>query len=292
MSRFQHRANVYSRRLLRTAMGRGLRQRCVFLHMPKCGGTALAEGLYGTVGVAHRVGVIDAVSTRRAAAQLARDVDDPLLCHEDLPLGHLTFELREGIALTHLAWTTRLIHGHILATPRLIKALGHECRLVTMMRDPGERTLSNYRMAVRAGVIADDLDGWLEGPVAVSMAQVYLRYLSGQNVIAPEEEAASVTQAWRHLERFDVVGFLDQPDRFAADFKRVFGVRPHLPRRNVGHGTGATLSPRQRDRLERLLGPDRTLYAAARALHDGEDTTPEPRRPARCAAGTPTRVQH
>lgn len=264
MSVFARRLSMYSRRALRTAGGRGLTARIFFLHMPKCGGTALAEGMYGTVALHRRIGVIDAPATRIAAARLHHGSGDPLLCHEDLPFGHETFALREGIALTHLSWTTQMVHGHVLATTCLLSALGQDWALVTMLRDPYARAISNYRMAVRAGVIPDDIDAWLEGAVGQSMAQVYLRYFSGANVIAPGAQAEALSRAEAHMDRFALIGFLDDPRSFQTGFAARFGVRPHFPRRNEARGPELSLTPVQEARLRDLLGPDQRLYDLAR----------------------------
>lgn len=273
MSRFRNRVNVYGRRALRSMTSRALRRPVLFLHLPKCGGTALAEGMYGTVGLQNRIGVIDAVSTRRAAALLHADRNDPLLCHEDLPLGDHTFALREALALTHLNWTTRMIHGHLLATPRLLAAVGPDWALMTMLREPRARALSNYRMAVRAGVIEDDLDAWLSGAVGQSMAQVYLRYFSGRNVIPEEERQRALEQAECHMSRFELIGFLDDPQGFQRACADVLGVRPHFPRRNTGDRLALRLTPRQEQTLDSLLAPDRYLYDVARQCAAGMQKT-------------------
>ena len=74
-------------RITRSMPGQGPRYPSVFMHMPKCGGTSLSEAMYGTVPFADRLGVIDAPSTRRAAAILRANRDDLLTCHEDLDTG-------------------------------------------------------------------------------------------------------------------------------------------------------------------------------------------------------------
>jgi len=266
LPRQRRRAGLYARRGLSTLPGRGLRRPCVFLHLPKCGGTSLAAALYGTVPLHRRVGVIDALATRRAAALSQFGWDDPMLCHEDLPAGHITFALREQALLTHLCWGTPLIHGHVFLSERARDAGGTGHGWVTMMRDPAERAVSNYRMAVRAGVIPDDPDAWLDGSVGRSMAQVNLRYLTGRNRIDPGQEAEAAAIARDRLGWFELIGFLDDPAGFARGFARRFGPRLPMPRYNRGAGPEVRLTAAQRDRLEALVAPDREVYDAARRL--------------------------
>lgn len=264
MREFRRRARLYGSRLLRTIPLRGLKQPCFFLHLPKCGGTSVAAGLYGTVGLGQRIGVIDALATRRAAAIRHFSRDDLKLCHEDLPHGHHTFALREEMLLMHMAWGSRLIHGHVLFSDDAEKHFGKTYKTVTLMRDPYERTISNYRMAVRAGVIADDVDAWLDSPVAESMARVYLRYLCGRTVIAPGDMVRMEAQARLNLAKLDLVGFLDDLDGFRHGFRKAFGVTPSIPRYNIGTGAPIALGDHQYEKLHKLLEPDQRLYELAR----------------------------
>lgn len=245
--------------------GRGVSDPCLFLHLPKCGGTSLSEALYAAVALHHRIGVIDAVSTRRAAAVLAFDKDDAFLCHEDLPDGARTFALREQILLAHLCWGTRLIHGHVLYTDPVRRHFADKYRLVTIMRDPVERTLSNFRMAAHAGVVPDDVDAWLDGPVAPNHATVYLRYLAGQASVAPDEVPTLMPRALAAVDEFDLIGFLDRTDAFVRDFEARFGTRLAIPRSNQARGRAVELDDGQRQRLEALCAPDMEIYRRALA---------------------------
>ncbi|MHA3914936.1 hypothetical protein [Halovulum sp. GXIMD14793] len=257
------RTRLYARRSLRSATGRGLTHPVLFLHLPKCGGTSLAAALYGAVPLHQRIGVIDAVATRRVAALIHFGQDDPVLCHEDLPNGHLTFDLREGQMLTHMAWRSRLIHGHVLWSDRAMAAFGDQWRVVTMMREPVTRAISNYRMAVRAGVIEDDLDVWLAGPVGKSMAEVYLRYLSGVNVVLPEAQPQHLERALRALDQVALVGFIDDQAAFSDRFAALFGPSLSLPHYNAATGPDLSLTRVQRARLEANCAADLEIFAAA-----------------------------
>ena len=285
MREFRRRSRLYGSRMLNTLPFRGLRQPCFFLHMPKCGGTSVAAGLYGTIPLNKRIGTIDAVATRCAAAIRHFSRYDAVLCHEDLQHGHLTFAFREELLLMHMSWGTRLIHGHVLFSDDAYTHFHKTYKTVTLMRDPYERTLSNYRMAVRAGVLEDDLDAWLDGPVAESMAQVYLRYLCGKTVIDAPDLERMESQARTNLAKISLVGVLDDLDGFTLEFKDVFGVTPYIPRYNVGAGRRLVLTQAQDQKLRRLLEPDERLYASARAtssarrksmIADGSATSDRP----------------
>lgn len=283
----RRRVFTYGHRLARTLAGNTLQENVFFLHMPKCGGTSVSAGLFGTVALSERIGVIDAVSTRLAAAELAFGRQDPLLCHEDLAEARHTFALREAMALTHVFWNTRLIYGHVLLPKAHRAPLTARYRLVSMFRDPRERALSNFRMAARAGVIANDLDAWLESPVARSMCQAFLRYLCGETCPAPQTIDRSVDTAIAALGDFAVIGFLDDLAGFQAAFQQRFGVQPQIPRYNVAPDPAPALSASQEAKLDRLLEPDRTIYAAAEARF----RRALPRKRARAEGSYPVLVQ-
>lgn len=264
--KLSRRTRLYASRGFRSATGRRLRHNCLFFHLPKCGGTSLAASLYGTVPLHQRIGVIDAVSTRRAASIQNFGVDDPVRCHEDLPNGHMTFALRETLMLTHMAWNTPLIHGHVLYSDKAASSFGGTYKTVTMMRDPIERTISNFRMAVRAGIVEDDLDRWLDSPVATSMAQVYLRYFSGQNVVPDRSIEASTKRAAQNLNKFALIGFLDKQREFGAAFADLFGPRLSMPHYNNASGSSLILQKYQIKRLRNLCEPDEQLFEIAQKL--------------------------
>lgn len=256
------RLRIYSGRT--RALAGGLRHPCLFLHMPKCGGTSLSEALYSTVPLHKTVAVLDAVSTRQAAAILAFDRAEEALCHEDLEHGHLTFALREQLMLAHMAAGAQLIHGHVLYSPLAQRHFGKRYRIVSLMREPVARALSNFAMMAGNGYCSPDVEAWLDGPIGRSHATVFLRYLGGQNVVLPEEESAVLDRALARLDDIAVMGFLDDLPGFLSRFADTFGTKPQVHRYNQAAWPRITLTPGQRARLEQACAADTAIYEAAR----------------------------
>ena len=255
---------IYSGRVRRMIYGDRLKHPCIFLHFPKCGGTSLSEALYASVPMHQRVGVIDAMSTRRAAAIMAFGKDDAWLCHDDLEHGDKTFALREGILLTHLAWDTRLIHGHVLYTDLVRRHFADQYKLISIMRHPVERTISNYRMAVNAKIADPDPDVWLDQPISRQHTTTYLRYLSGNCFVPQKAEKKHLKTAIAALDDFGLIGFLEQTDKFVADFHDVFGARLNLHQYNRAKGEQISFSKHQMTRIEELCASDIEIYDAAK----------------------------
>jgi hypothetical protein len=261
----QRRARLYAGRLRRMVAGKGISEPCVFLHLPKCGGTSLSEALYAAVPMQQRIGVIDALATRRAAALLQFGRDDVWLCHDDLENGWATFGLRDTLLLTHMCWDTRLIHGHLLYTDTMQRPPGLRYSVVTVMREPVSRALSNFRMAVQAGLCPPDPDAWLESLIGRNHATVNLRYLSGRSTVPAHEEPAALEKAMENLDHLALVGFLDALPKLVSDFADLFGPRLVLHRYNEARGPDITLTKPQRQRLEQLCAPDVALHERALA---------------------------
>ncbi|MCC0062923.1 MAG: sulfotransferase family 2 domain-containing protein [Defluviimonas sp.] len=264
--RTTRRSRIYSGRFRRSLFGSGLRHPAIYLHLPKCGGTSLSEALYATVPMHKRIGVIDAVSTRRAAAILEFGLDDAWKCHDDLEFGDLTFDLRERILTAHCCWDSHLIAGHVLLSERLRTQFVGRYKLLTIMRDPVARAISNYRMAVVAGIADPDPEVWLASPIARAHSTTFLRYLSGQNRIAAEQEPAALDRALSALELFSLIGFLEDVEGLVRRFEAVFGARLVLHRYNEAKGGEARLTAEQIDRLRVMCASDQALYDRARAL--------------------------
>ena len=264
--RMSRRAAIASGRIARSLPGRGPKHPSLFFHLPKCGGTSLSEAMYATIPLNHRIGVIDALATRRAAAMLHFDADDVLKCHEAGENGHLTFDTREALLLQHMAWDTMLIHGHVLWSETAWSNFGNRYKYVTIMRDPVARMISNFRMAQRSGVVTQDLGSYLSTPIARKHAQVYLRYLCGRNDIPQDEVPDALALAKSRLGHFALVGFLDQTDAFIRAYHDMFGVKLRLARLNAAKGDEPVLEVSHRSEIEALCAPDLALFEAARDL--------------------------
>ena len=166
--------------------------------------------------------------------------------------------------LAYMCEDKTLIHGHVLFSPIMWKYFGETYRIVTVMRDPVKRALSNFRMNVATGVLPPDPDQWLDGIQGLNHACVNLRYLSGVADIPRGQEATLLPQAHDALDRLSLVGFLDEMDVFLDRFAAQFGPRPRLYRYNrAAEDVQITLNKQQTARLEQLCAPDIELYKTA-----------------------------
>lgn len=264
-ARFKQRSRLYGGRSLRTVMGQNLRHPCVFLHVPKCGGTSVSEALYATVPLHRKIGILDSPSIRRALA-LQNTGRDDLSYHDEGPHAAETTRFREALVLMHMAHQATLIHGHFLWSETAWQHFGDRYRFVTILRDPVARTISNFRMDQRTGTFTGDFDAFLDSAEGRRKALHKLRYFSGMATVAPQQEAEALVLARRNIERMSLIGFLDDLPGFAAEFARQFGVRPRIPHYNRAEDAQIDLTDDQLQRLRALCAPDILLYQHARRI--------------------------
>ena len=259
----KRRFRIYAGRISNMVLRRGIKQKCLFLHLPKCGGTSLSEALYATVPMHKHIGVIDAISSRRAASIMDHNKDCILQTHEDLDGAASTFALREQMMIAYMCAEYQLIHGHVFFSDKMWEHFGQAYKIVTVMRDPVKRALSNFRMNVANGVHSADADEWLDGVQGRNHASVNLRYLSGQADIKAGDEKVLLPKAMEALDKVALVGILEEMDVFLDRFEEMFGARPKMHRYNLAKGERLELSDSQMARLRELCAPDIALYDAA-----------------------------
>lgn len=267
-ARALRRLRTYRRRIASMPLGR-LRRNCFFMHVPKCGGSSVAEALYAVVPMQQRVGVIDANASRRATAMIHSGKDELLTYFDDIETGAAVYEFRRAMLLYHMAWNTAMIHGHVLYSDLAQQLFADRYAFVTMLREPVSRTLSNYAHTVQTGVIADDFEAYLDGFVARAHGLSFLRYFSGRHRIDREDEASALAAAKANLEKFDVVGFLDDLPAFCKAIGDVTGRVPKVYRYNEKRWPPARPTSAQLDRLRAILAPEIAFWDHANAVRRG-----------------------
>lgn len=257
------RSRTYTRRVLATVRG-DLKRPCFFMHIPKCGGTSLSEALNALVPLHRRIGLMDANATRRAIGISEADTDSNMVRHDDLECGESVHRLREQMLLTHMAWSTPMIYGHIHFSEKAWTHFGNRYAFVTLMREPIARTISSYGHSAFNGLMEDDFDAYLDGPILRTHGLGFLRYFSGRHWIEKDEEADALALAKSNMDKFSAIGFLDDVPGFEKRFKAAIGRAPHLYHYNEKRRPAPKLTDAQRGALTAALSTEIKLWEYAR----------------------------
>lgn len=244
----------------------GIATRVAYPHVPKCGGTSVTRALRphfdsrAAHGRSPAVG-IDAEGSRHTADELG----DVLATGSD-PVHAFRFGLAHYLLQQP---STRFLFGHF-AFGLELAAVAPDVAWITLLRDPVDRVLSQYRYnrhKDRGSTRHDlDLDTFLEHR-APGLLLAPVRYLCGPRLWdAPVEQ--QVAAAAEHLATFAVVGTLDDLPRFQRDLSARFGVDvvlPHANRSPAPPGDEREVAA-ARTALREIAGPALALHERARDL--------------------------
>lgn len=249
-------------RILRDLLEHSLRgplsQRIAFLHVPKCGGVSVRAAVRRAYGLQGRskgvVQTIDPSTSSRLAAAA----------------GVPTALMRKYLVANAMLGSARHIGGHVQYDAALDAAVGREWSYVTVLRDPVRKWYSQYFYNrfkdAEHGKVTEDLEAFLESPAARMYGHDYAFYLGPGR---PETgEPLDVAATIANLDRFEVIGLLEELPRFVHDFERAFGPRLRILHQNR---TPAPASARKlaedpdlRAKVEALCSVNLEVYEAVR----------------------------
>jgi len=251
----RRRLRTYGRRMGYMFLG-GLKHKCFFMHIPKCGGTSISEAIASTVPMSDRVGPIDANATRRTASLIHADKNELLLYHDDLPNCETVYEIREQLLLMHMAWETELIYGHIPFSIRADRHFGENYKYITILREPYARLVSNFNGSKRHGLIDMEFSAYLESDIGRRHAFTTLRYFTNRHELDAGTAASAIDEALETAQLFSVIGHLEDLDAFSSDFNDVFGRRPRVFEYNKATTNSYKPNESERKIALKLLEPE------------------------------------
>ncbi|MEM8598297.1 MAG: hypothetical protein AAGF99_00110 [Bacteroidota bacterium] len=245
-------------RTVRPRQQKPLPDRLFFLHLPKCGGQSIDAALqqgYRAAGasIAH----LDSHASARAAEAAGADLH----------------ALRREILHYHMAAKhSRYISGHFMYSAPAWDAFGDAWQYVTVLREPVKRWVSNYFFNKYKGdhhfKIDEPIEEFVESERALAYARSYVTWLTDGISLEEAGSDEAVEQAIANVERFAVVGVLEDLDTFAADCRARFGLPVEIAHRNRNPRAAAEqreeLSPEMVARVEALCAPNRRVYDAVR----------------------------
>lgn len=236
----------------------------VFHHVPKCGGTSVGRAIRKRYLLSQETVLPE--ETYRAMEQFCGHSD-----HDRLILDVL--DLREQMLLYHMFRDVRCIAAHVRFSSIAWQRFRDRYAFITILREPVERFVSNYNWSRnRPGAhahIEEELDAYLETDRARRMGAFYVEFFCGMPKDADICGPDAIRSAIENLDRFDVVGFLDDLQDFQAALHRRLGARIRIGHENRSSVSSSRavdrLSAEQRQRVTDLCAPDIAVWDAARA---------------------------
>lgn len=250
-----------AKRQVRAAQDRVTPQRVVFHHVPKCGGTSVGRALrkrylfsQATVKPEESFRAFQIYSGRSDRDAMLRDV----------------VALRMQMMLYLMADDVRCISLHVPYLPAARDHFGDRYKFITILRDPVDRFISQFHWSHGQpnahARIDEPLDAFLATDRAKHMGAIYAEFFSGLPVGADFTTQKAVDMAIAELDRFDVVGRLDDLPGFRDQIKDALGVRLRVGHENrkgqARAPSGITVTPEQRQIIHQICAPDRAIWDA------------------------------
>lgn len=249
-------------RLVRSTPEAFAGRRLFFVHMPKCGGMSVAEAvetLCRRNGWAYHS--LESEASRRTAAAKGMDL----------------FDYRQLLLEYYLSSRNfRYLGGHFGFSTEVADRFADGWDFVTLLREPVDRFFSNYFFnrslsKDQSGFAHDkELVPFLDSPEAVMHGNMYVR-----NLTAGSKHRGNTKAALEALERFTLIGLLEDLPSFEARFSERYRVPLKLGKKNANPVPRAQrqreISPEIVARVTELCAPDLAVYRRAQELLQGRE---------------------
>ena len=236
--------------------------RIVFVHVPKCAGSAVRNSLYRAVYPALLKSTrvcceIDVVASVTAGKLLGIDA---MTCRQAVLIHALSDPF------------TRFVAGHIFADPAMVEQFSH-WQFITVLREPTSRFISAYVFNRHRPFVPSKVEcsfaEFLETDRARLEGSRMTQYFSGMSAGELEvRRQVGITAALQNLDRFLSVGFVDDLRNWERSISGALGRRVRIEHRNSSPKPDLRVeleqSPTLLGRVEELCAVDREFYAAAK----------------------------
>lgn len=253
---------------LRSLVRPPLQRRVFFMHLEKCGGTSVSRTL-------RRLYLNWRIDDCKRIIHLDHEASLAAASAQALPM----FAYREQLLYYLLAQEdAAFVTGHFQVSRPLVETFRDEWIFLIMLREPVRRWISHYFFnrfkADPHGRLHTSLEAYLDTPRAASLGQDYVRLLTGRGVYGtpehPETPPPEVVEQAKHaLDRFHVVGCLEDLGGFIAQVEGVLGTSLNMGHENKNPAPPSrraeAVTPALRKQIRALCAPNIEMYR--HALH-------------------------
>lgn len=242
-------------------------QHVVLIHVPKCGGVSLHRAMRRHYPM--KQSRVSSVATVHAM-ELVHGFDAAVSHGYEEVL-----KFREQLLLYYMSDGRPFISGHCTFSALAHRAFGEVYKFVTVLRDPVARFLSSYFYNLKQADtspwrVDEDLSSFVGSDRGEQAGHQFVKYIGGLREDRAYSSREAVEEAKRSLEKFAVIGVLEEPEPLVEQVQRELGFGIRLGRANrspVSRGDReAMVDEGIVERIRVICQPDVEVYEHARKL--------------------------
>jgi hypothetical protein len=235
-------------------------EKIFFLHIPKCGGSSLSRAIRSTYGS----------SSEQQKVCFSLNSNSVRKCSQILEAENQEYR-KQILAYVMSANQHKYIHGHFAYCDRIFQEFGNQWHYITLLRQPVAQWFSQYFYDQRSDSqikINDDLGTFIDSDRAVLMGNTYVRKLTEGIPASEASSPEAVKAAIANLQKFSLVGILENLDLFAKEynyrFKRSLQITERLNQNPVAKAKQQQqITEPIKQKVEKLCQPNWQVYQAA-----------------------------
>lgn len=220
------------------------KNKIIFVHVPKCGGTSLSQMLRAKYPFTHYV-IRDEESSRVF----------------DAGSRGRWMEFKMHMLAYYAEREFNFIKGHVPVSREIIDRYSGRYKFITVLRHPVDRIISMYYFDARCNKLPfSEFLKSERGRIESRILSHFFGELSWEDLC---DGAAAPQRAIDNLKRFSVVGVLENPQELSKQCRDALGFDVPLPRRNVGENrksVGKEISDSDREDVYKACAEDILIY--------------------------------
>lgn len=233
--------------------------RVVFHHVPKCGGTSVAQALH--VRYIASFAAFPTLPVYRTVRSLHPEVDDR-------ERDRLVDEFHERLLLFYLHSDARCVSGHVRFSTVAHQYFAQSYRFITTLRHPVSLLISNFffqwKRPTELWPIREQIEDYLDSEEAIATGGIYSHFFNGLPPESDPHSATAIRLAKENLQRFDLIGLTDDIPDFQRRLRQELGIRLRIGYANKTTASKAerasVITPAVRRKIEDLSATNLAIY--------------------------------